>query len=91
MNEMVERMALWGQEEREKMLQWYGETMPKGISSARRETGVLHVFRSHFGLSHFGSSHLGSRFAFAGTECFHPLVVPAMSNGSSTRSRDRKV
>ena len=29
MNEMVETMALLGPEEREKMLQWYGETMPK--------------------------------------------------------------
>ena len=47
--------------------------------------------RSHFGSSHFGSSHFGSRFAFAGTERFHPLVVPAMSNASSTRSGDRKV
>ena len=37
MNEMVETMALLGQEEREKMLQLYGETMPKGTSLARRE------------------------------------------------------
>ena len=43
MNEMVETMAMLGKEERKKMLQWYGETMPKGISLARRELWVLHV------------------------------------------------
>ena len=42
MNEMVETMALLGPVEREKMLPRYGETMPKEISLARRETGVLH-------------------------------------------------
>ena len=29
MNEMVETMTLLSKEEREKMLQWHGETMPK--------------------------------------------------------------
>ena len=60
----------------------------------RLQTSNTDFVRSHFGSSHFGSSHFGSSHfgtSFALPECFHPLVVPAMTNGSSTRSEDRKM
>ena len=43
MNEIVETMILFGRAEREQMLKFYEETMPKEIGPARREMGVLSV------------------------------------------------
>ena len=46
MHELVERVAVLGREEREIMLkwyegEWYEETMPKGISKAKRDPGIF--------------------------------------------------
>ena len=48
MHELVEILAVLGKEERDKMLkwyegEWYGEMMPKGISKAKRDLGILQV------------------------------------------------
>ena len=43
MQELVETMAVLGRGERERMMEWYAGMMPRGISAARREMGVLQV------------------------------------------------
>ena len=43
MNEMVETLAVLGPEEREKMFKWYGGSLPKEISKAMRDLGLLHL------------------------------------------------
>ena len=40
---IMEKVALMGMAERGTMLEYFGDTMPKGISSANREMGVFSV------------------------------------------------
>ena len=41
MHEMVETLAVLGQREREEMLRWYADKMPRDISKVKREVGIL--------------------------------------------------
>ena len=41
MHEMVETLAVLGQREREEMLRWYEDRMPRDISKVKREVGIL--------------------------------------------------
>ena len=43
MYEMVETLAFLGQREREEMLSWYEDKMPREISKRKRDVGILQL------------------------------------------------
>ena len=44
-HEMVETLAVLGPDEGEKFFRWYEEAMPRTISKARKDVGILHRLR----------------------------------------------
>ena len=43
MHEMVETLAVLVQREREEMLRWYEDRMPRDIGKVKREVGILGI------------------------------------------------
>ena len=43
MHEMVETLAVPGQREKEDMLRWHEDKMPRDISKVKREVGILGI------------------------------------------------